>query len=85
MKGLLKTNSSLQAQALVQDESEVIYRYLQKCVRFFHAQRPKALSAIAAQMVPITYPIGSVIYEQDEGIADTFYVIFQGTVEQKIE
>lgn len=66
---------------LMQNESEVIFRYLKKSVRFFQQLRPKALSAIAAQMVPSVFPIGSIIFKQGESIADTLYVIFQGTVE----
>ena len=43
------------------------------------------LGALASQMVPTVFPIGSVIYQQDESVADAFYVIFQGTVEVKTE
>ena len=66
-------------------EKEAIYRYLSKKVSLFSTFQNTTLHQIALEVIPMTFAPGSVIFKQDQDIAEMFYIIFQGTVEQKVD
>ena len=66
-------------------EKEAIYRYLSKKVSLFSTHRTNVIQKIALEVIPMTFAPDSIIFRQGEDVAEMFYIIFQGTVEQKAE